>query len=183
MSQESRAEKNRFRKVWRGMIQRCTNTKHKAYKYYGARGITVCKRWTSSFHAFVKDMGIRPAGMTLERKNNSKGYYKSNCKWATMTEQAGNRRPYGTLSGRQDQMPSPDTLAGRIKLTRLERGYSQSAFCKRTGIAPSSMCRIEGGYRGVGILTLNRIAIALDVTLDYLLHGKPTNNKKAKGKK
>jgi hypothetical protein len=44
------------------------------------------------FENFLKDMGERPTGLTLERINNKKGYYKSNCRWATALDQANNKR-------------------------------------------------------------------------------------------
>jgi len=73
-------------------ISRCHSSVNTDYKYYGGRGITVCKRWRDSFDNFLADMGVRPPGMTLERKHNSRGYCKSNCKWATRLEQAQNQR-------------------------------------------------------------------------------------------
>lgn len=76
---------------WSQMIQRCTNSKNPAFKSYGARGITVCERW-KHFPNFLRDMGERPLGMSLERKNNDLGYYPANCKWATRIEQNRNRR-------------------------------------------------------------------------------------------
>lgn len=51
----------------------------------------MCKRWTK-FENFLADMGTRPVGMTLERKNNDKGYSKRNCVWATQAQQNNNRR-------------------------------------------------------------------------------------------
>jgi hypothetical protein len=75
---------------WRGMKDRCQNKAHVAYKYYGARGIRVCKRW-QSFDNFFSDMGKRPPGLSLDRKNGKLGYSKSNCKWSTATEQRTNR--------------------------------------------------------------------------------------------
>lgn len=76
--------------TWRGMIDRCTNVSNTSYPRYGGRGISVCTRWSRSFQAFLEDMGNRPDGMTLERIDNAKGYEKSNCKWATQSEQARN---------------------------------------------------------------------------------------------
>jgi hypothetical protein len=77
-------------KLWSGMFSRCYNTKHLAYKYYGKRGILICKRW-HKFVNFYADMGDRPNGKTLDRINNDKGYSPSNCKWSTYKEQANNR--------------------------------------------------------------------------------------------
>lgn len=72
--------------------QRCYNPKCRDYHYYGGRGITICKRWLTSFDNFLEDMGVRPEGMTLERKENSKGYTKSNCVWASRVVQSSNTR-------------------------------------------------------------------------------------------
>jgi hypothetical protein len=73
------------------MMQRCTNPNNTQYKDYGERGITVCDRW-KVFKNFLADMGVRPEGMTLDRKDNNKGYTPKNCKWSTRSEQQRNRR-------------------------------------------------------------------------------------------
>jgi hypothetical protein len=77
---------------WVAMKQRCLNPKHKWYHYYGGRGITVCQSWRDSFVAFLLDMGERPAGLTLERKNVNRPYTPHNCCWADKSTQRRNRR-------------------------------------------------------------------------------------------
>ena len=77
--------------AWSNMRTRCLNTKHKKYKDYGGRGIIVCEEW-NSFEQFLSDMGTAPKGHTLERIDNSSGYYKNNCIWATHAEQSRNKR-------------------------------------------------------------------------------------------
>lgn len=77
--------------VWAGIIQRCNNPNNKKFAYYGGRGITVCKRWLS-YENFLVDVGERPADLTLERKDNLKGYEPDNCYWATRKEQMRNTR-------------------------------------------------------------------------------------------
>ncbi len=76
--------------TWGQMIQRCTNPKSKEYPRYGARGIKVCERWRK-FENFLADMGLKPAGLSLERVNNDGDYEPDNCKWATPLEQSRNR--------------------------------------------------------------------------------------------
>jgi hypothetical protein len=85
---------------WKHMIYRCYDTNGKDFKNYGGRGIAVSKRWRfgedskSGFVCFFEDMGPRPKGLTLERKNNDGNYCKRNCMWATRKQQRANQRPY-----------------------------------------------------------------------------------------
>lgn len=80
---------------WVNMRARCKYPYHTAFKYYGARGITVCERW-EVFANFLEDMGERPEGMSLDRIDPDGNYEPSNCRWATNEEQLANRRPYIT---------------------------------------------------------------------------------------
>lgn len=79
--------------VWQAIIQRCTNPRNPNYRKYGARGITVCDSWRSSFDAFLADMGRRPSpDHSIDRRDNDRGYEPDNCRWATAVEQANNTR-------------------------------------------------------------------------------------------
>ena len=84
-------------RVWSNMKDRCINPNNKAYHRYGGRGITVCKRWME-FINFLEDMGQPPRGLTLDRIDNDEGYNKSNCRWATVVDQAKNRITTTTLT-------------------------------------------------------------------------------------
>lgn len=94
-------------RTWDSMKRRCHNEQHHAFAEYGGRGISVCLRWRSSFENFYADMGLKPAGMSLERKNNNRGYSPSNCTWATLKEQQNNKRnnlPHLKYRGRTQSM-------------------------------------------------------------------------------
>lgn len=78
-------------KVWSSMWERCTNEASPHFKGYGARGISVCERW-KEFPNFLEDMGVKPAGKSLDRINNNGNYEPSNCRWADCKTQSRNRR-------------------------------------------------------------------------------------------
>lgn len=74
------------------MKQRCYNPNNDRFQSYGARGITVCERWLNSFTNFLADMGERPPGLTLDRKDTNGNYSPDNCVWSDDRTQLHNRR-------------------------------------------------------------------------------------------
>lgn len=79
--------------TWLAMRDRCYNPNNASAAYYYDLGITICDRWRNSFTAFLKDMGERPDGMTLDRWPDKNGNYEpGNCRWATVLQQNRNLR-------------------------------------------------------------------------------------------
>ena len=117
-------------KIWWHIQDRCYNEKSSSYERYGARGITVCDEWKESFEAFYRDMGSRPSPThSIERKDNSLGYSKSNCKWATLEEQGNNKRnnvfiEYRGQTKTLTQWCQELRLNYKTIYTRLQRGWS-----------------------------------------------------------
>lgn len=83
----------RLYRIWNAMIQRCNNQEHWAYKYYGKKGIKVCKEWENDFLAFYK-WAIKNGyseTLTIDRIDNAKDYFPQNCRWVDRKTQSNNR--------------------------------------------------------------------------------------------
>lgn len=83
---------SRTYRIWTAMLRRCYNKNCQNYKWYGARGIRVCKEWRKDFSAFLRDMGEAPHKMEIDRINVNGNYIKSNCRWVTHQQNCQNRR-------------------------------------------------------------------------------------------
>lgn len=136
MANLTRSSKNYLYTTWRAMLRRCADQNLPTWESYGGRGITVCDRWMC-FELFVEDMSERPSRKhTLERIDNDGGYSPSNCRWATMAEQAQNRR-----------MPRPRHSAIRVD------GLTLSQLAKLHGIKHTTIKRrYQTGRRGAELL-------------------------------
>jgi hypothetical protein len=81
--------------AWCHMVQRCTNPYHASWRKYGARGVTVCERWRTSFAAFLADMGARPndVSLSLELWPDGNGNFEpGNTRWVERPKRRARRR-------------------------------------------------------------------------------------------
>jgi hypothetical protein len=118
--------------TWRGMKARCFDPNSISYPRYGGRGVTVCPEWRDSFEAFLLDMGDRPPGTTLDRRDPNGHYEPSNCRWASAKEQVSNRRPIFY------KLSTDPTLRAK---EMLEAGQSVAAVSRLFGVAHNTVTR------------------------------------------
>lgn len=114
-------------RAWQAMKNRCLNKNSPYFGSYGGRGICVSKEWLK-FDVFLRDMGKKTAGTSLDRIDNNSGYRKENCRWATPKEQARNRRSCKlvTINGKSLSMVEwNESLGGHSMLIqrRLKKGW------------------------------------------------------------
>lgn len=136
--------------VWARMVSRCHNPASDGYENYGGRGILVCDEWRS-FEGFFADMGERQEGMTLERKDNSKGYSRDNCIWADRKAQSRNRRGlrYVTVDGVTRSLGEWAEVTG-ISVSTLSRRLKQG-WPDEQAITTPKITKRKGIPRGEAI--------------------------------
>lgn len=113
---------------WLAMKGRCKKDYFESCFYFD-RGIKVCDRWINSFENFYKDMGDRPPNTSIDRIDNSKGYSPDNCRWASIKEQADNRRSnikitYNGVSGSPEYWSKVIKISRSTIVARKYRGWS-----------------------------------------------------------
>lgn len=126
---------------WEGIKRRCYAPTCKEYVRYGARGITVCDAWLASFSQFASDMGARPPGHSLERKDNNGPYSAENCVWATPKQQSANTRKTRLITFRGETLPlrewarrigiDKNSLKDRLKRWPLHEALTEPANVNR----------------------------------------------------
>lgn len=122
--------------IWKDMNARCYNPKCKNYKWYGARGISVCEEWQNDPTLFIKwAMDTTwEKGLTLERKDNNGNYNSENCIFVTYLEQANNTR---NLKFFMAYGPK-----GQIQISK-----NQSSFAREHDLDPSNIGACLHGRR------------------------------------
>lgn len=164
------------------MKNRCSNPNVYAYQWYGGRGVRVCERWRNSFQAFLEDMGQRPNGMTIDRKDTNANYscgkceeclresWTSNCRWATWAEQHSNRRPFGANSinlGDISIGDATDTIALGLQLRclRIGSGLSLRNVADTVDANISTISRLERGLHSTSVGLLFKLLSLYDAHL------------------
>ncbi len=121
----------RLIRIWQGMKARCSQKNNTCYKFYGAKGITVCKEWWDDYLSFAKwsfKNGYNQE-LTLDRIDSKGNYEPSNCRWKTIKEQNNNRSDNRILSYRGKnytlaQLAEEVSLNRSTLWRRLKKGWS-----------------------------------------------------------
>ena len=75
---------------------RCRNPGDTSFKSYGGRGITIVDEWVNDPLSFVRYLGPRPTGWTLDRIDVNGNYEPGNVRWASPAQQATNKQIHGS---------------------------------------------------------------------------------------
>lgn len=135
------------------MKSRCNNPAHTDYPNYGGRGIKVCDRWKYSFEAFFADFGLIPDGMTIDRIDVNGDYEPGNCRLASPTVQARNKRN-NALATHDGVTLTLREWSERLNLTystlraRRRRGCTDAEILSPTKLARRDLAQMKGRPTG-----------------------------------
>lgn len=132
---QTSGEKSTTYQSWQHMLARCRNPRTEGFAEYGGRGITFHPTW-SLFSNFLRDMGLRPDGTTLDRIDNDRNYEPGNCRWANPKEQALNRRTtiivtIGGISGSIKAVAASAGLSDQALRYRMRRGWPEERLLEK----------------------------------------------------
>jgi hypothetical protein len=151
------------------MKQRCHSPTCKSYPNYGGRGIQVCERWRGKggFENFVADMGRRPSKLhSIDRVDNNGNYEPNNCRWATASEQARNRRPFMIYAkGTRPMERDREQAVKEAIRTELQRQAGEICFYDPADRelfdeGPREWSEFEGGIKLADRFDLDAVAAA-----------------------
>jgi len=127
----------RLYRIWKAMRNRCNNSNNLRYKDYGGRGITICPEWTDKLNGFINFRNWSLSNgyldnLTIDRKENNKGYYSENCRWITYVENNQNQRT--------NKLKKGDIV--EIKNIYKTNNYTQLEISKIYGVSLSTIFNI-----------------------------------------
>jgi hypothetical protein len=143
-------------KVWRGMMERCTDPANKRFKDYGGRGIKVCERWRD-VHAFIEDMTEGYSkGLQIDRIDNHGPYAPENCRWATAKQQTRNYRRNVVLEHDGKRLCVVDWavevgIDAKVLYDRVARGWNAKRVLTTPVMSNRESGRIAGHTRWHGV--------------------------------
>jgi hypothetical protein len=120
--------------IWNSMVRRCHDPRTKSYTRYGGTGITVCDQWRADFWSFHDDMGGRPEGAMIDRRDNELGYSPDNCRWVNAQQSASNRRYCIIIDGltlKEYMRRLGDVSRYRMVTKRIRKGMSLQDALRR----------------------------------------------------
>lgn len=142
---------------WANMCSRCCDKNNPNYPVYGGAGITVCERWRSSFASFLDDMGRHPEtkeNWSIDRIDNSLGYYKENCRWATNEMQSRNHTKRADNSSGETGVHYSEIKGAWIAQWNSLDGKRKSCTfsIKKYGDELALLCAIEARDKAIRLL-------------------------------
>lgn len=127
--------------AWCDARRRCYSPNNAGWKNYGGRGIQMCDRWRNDFDAFMEDMGRKPEGTSLERKNNDGNYEPDNCIWATRAVQSRNKQTtvrltFNGVTQTAAEWADQLGIARNLIFHRTKRGYPIDKILSKKSLVP-----------------------------------------------